>query len=383
MLQSLKFSRELNLLFLSILLFAAAIGIDLVTFPTILTINKIDPARIGLASTCEAIGGIFASFFLSRVVRKLGMMRALKFSACGYAAAISLIYFYKSFFLWTLFALFMGCCWFIYVIARQSWLNILLTNEQRGVATGIFSMVVAGGLALGPMIVNFSGASNYFSFIISAILVLFSYFFVSLLRKIPQPEIEPERIPLIDFFRQNPNCFMTRFFLDFQSYIVLIFTVVFGINIGLTYEKAGLLISAYMASGFFDVWVGFVLKRVSPYKLINIGFLGCLYCFITITLYSKSYPLLVALYFLFGMSIACIYVSVFKIANETYKKEKLVAANATFQLIGSIGSLSGALVGGILINIFGAQGFPIAIILSCVFYLTFLINYEKKYAKKN
>jgi MFS family permease len=81
------------------------------------------------------------------------------------------------------------------------------------------------------------------------------------------------------------------------------------------------------------------------------------------------------------MSIACIYVSVYKVANENYPKEKLVAANATFQLIGSIGSICGALFGGVLIKIFGANGFPIAIILSCVFYLTFLVIHEKKYSK--
>ncbi len=381
MLQSLKFSRELNLLFLSILLFATAMGINFVTFPTILTLHQVNPALIGLASTCEIIGGIFASFFLSRIVSKLGMIRSLGISSSGYAAAIALIYFYQNFYLWIAFALFMGCCWFIYVIARQSWLNILLTDEQRGIATGIFSMIVSAGLATGPVIVNFVGASNYLPFFISAILVLISYFCISLLKNSPQPEIESKKIPLKDFFRRNPSCFMTRFFLDFQTYILLIFTVVFGVNLGLTYEAAGLLISAYMASGFFDVWVGFVLKKVSPYKMINIGFLGCIYCFIIISLYAKSYLLLVVLYFIFGMSIACIYVSVFKIANEDYGREKLVAANATFQLIGSIGSLCGALTGGILINIFGPQGFPLAIILSCVFYLTFLVVHEKKYAK--
>ncbi|MBU6139942.1 MAG: MFS transporter [Proteobacteria bacterium] len=381
MLDSLKFSRELNLLFLSIFLFATAIGIDLVTFPTVLTLNHVDPAHIGLASTCEIIGGIFASFFLSRFVGKLGMMRALGFSAFGYSAAILLIYFYQGFWLWILFAIFMGCCWFIYVIVRQSWLNILLTDEQRGIATGIFSMIVSAGLAIGPVIVNFTGASSYLSFIISAILVLSSYNCILLLRKSPQPKIESKRIALKDFFKKNPNCFMARFFLDFQTYILLIFTVVFGVHLGFSYEAAGLLITAYMASGFFDIWVGFLLKKVSPYNLINIGFLACIYSFIIILLYAKSYLLLVALYFVFGMSIACIYVSVFKIANEDYEKEKLVAANATFQLIGSIGSLCGTLTGGILINIFGSQGFPIAIILSCVFYLTFLVINEKKYSK--
>jgi MFS family permease len=175
---------------------------------------------------------------------------------------------------------------------------------------------------------------------------------------------------------------MTRFFLDFQTYLLLTFTVIFGRKIGLSYELAGLLITAYMSTGFFDVFVGFLLQKTSPYKLINIGFLVCLYSFISIALYNKSYLFLLISYFTFGLGIACIYVSVFKVMNEDYEKEKLVAANATFQLIGSLGALCSSLFGGFLVDIFGIQGFPIAIILGCVFYLSFLVTYKDNNLKK-
>ena len=383
MLQDLKFSKELNLLFISIFLFACALGIDLVTFPTILSRNNVNPGLIGIAGVSEVIGGILASFFLSRLVAKTGMIRALRMSSSAYATSILLIYFYQNFFLWLAFVFFMGCCWFIYVITRQAWMNILLSNEQRGIATGIFSMIIAGGMAIGPIIVKFSGAENYSSFVISAALVVASYLCISFLKKSPPPQISSQKISLKEFFNNNPRCFVTRFFLDFLSYSLLIFTVIFGSRIGLSYEAAGLLITAFMATGFFDVWVGFALKKISPYKMINIGFLGCIYCFIIIALYSKSYLLLLILYFTFGLSVACVYVSVFKITNEDYEKEKLVAANSTFQIIGSMGSLCGGLITGFLIDIFGTQGFPIAMILSTVFYFTFLVTYEKKYSQKN
>ncbi len=363
------------------LLFATAFGIDIVTFPTILSENKVDAFTIGIAATFEIIGGLIMSIFLSRIVAKIGMMSALKISAFTYAICISLIYFYQNILLWMMLIFLMGCCWFIYVITRQSWFNILLKNEQRGIATGIFSMTIALGLALGSSIVTFSGASSYLSFLISALLVLLSYFCVSFLKNSPQPKIASQKIPLKEFFKKNPRCFVARFFLDFQSYLILTFTVIFGVRIGLSYEAAGLLVTSYMASGFFDVWVGFVLKKINPYKMIHIGFIGCIYIFLIIALYHESYLFLLILYFAFGASIACIYVSVFKITNEDYAQEKLVAANSTFQIIGSLGSLFGSLIGGFMINIFGTNGFTITMILSCVFYLTFLFVYEKKYAK--
>jgi MFS family permease len=132
-----------------------------------------------------------------------------------------------------------------------------------------------------------------------------------------------------------------------------------------------------MASGFFDIIVGHLLNKTSAKKLINIGYLGCLYCFLLISLYQKSFGFLIFLFFVYGLFIACIYVSVFKMINEDYPAEELVSANSTFQLIGTIGSISGTLIGGVMIDIFGSQGFPIIICFGCLFYLTFLVIYEK------
>ncbi len=380
MFQSLKFTRELNFLFLSILLFATAMGINLVTFPTTLNRHGVSEAGIGLAFTLDAFGGILISFFLSKIVARLSMMKALRLSCLTYISIILLIYFYQNFYLWGALAFLMGAMWFAYVITRQSWLNILLREDQRGVAMGIFSMLISAGIALGPVIVRFSGAENYLSFTISATLAALSFFCLKPLGKLPQTKLDSERIALKEFFKKNPRVFLARFFLDFQSFFILTFSVIFGVKVGLSYEAAGLLITAYMASGFFDVAVGFFLKKWSPYQLINFGFLGCLCCFLTV-IFFHSYVFLLSVYFIFGIFIACIFVSVFKACNDDYPQEKLVAANATFQLIGSVGSLCGSLVGGLLFNLFGSVGFPIAIILCCISYLTFLVIHEKKYSK--
>jgi MFS family permease len=376
--KQLNFSREVNFLFLSIFLFATALGINFVIFPIVLNQHQVDAAHIGLAFTIDSLGACLISFFLSKIVARFGMFNALKFSAFSYGAIVLLIYFYQNFYLWSLLAFLMGVFWFIYVITRQSWLNMLVKDNQRGVALGVFSMTISAGIAFGPVIVKFSGAENYLSFVISASMVIASFLCLLALKNKNQFQLESKRISLLLFFKTNPRAFLARFFLDFQSYLLLTFSVIFGVKIGLSNEAAGLLISAYMASGFFDLLVGFLLKKISPYQMINFGFLGCLSCFLAI-IFFHNYLFLVITYFVFGISIACIYVSVFKTANESFAPEKIVAANSTFQLIGSIGSICGSFAGGLLFDIFGAIGFPITMVLSCIFYLTFLVIYEKKF----
>jgi MFS family permease len=382
-LQNFVFPREINLLFISIYFFATAYGINIVAFPTILTKHGVTAANIGIYFTCDVAGGIIMSFFLSKFVAHFGMTKALRITALTYAAAISIIYFCTNFLIWICIAFIMGACWFTYAISRQAWLNILVKSNERGIILGIYSMVGSAGFASGPLITNLVGADNYFSFVISAALVIASLLLMKPLQQKPQPQIQSDRISLIYFFKKNPRCFLGRFFLDFQTYLLLTFTVVFGIKIHLSYETAGLLITAYMASGFFDVFVGFLLKKYDPYKLINLGFAGALSCFILVIFFTEHYFALLAIYFIFGLFIACIYVSNFKITNDDYKKEKLIAANSTFQLIGSAGSFCGALTGGYFTEIFGTHGFPITMILSCVLYLTFFVIYEKKFISKN
>ncbi len=372
MIKNLQFTKEINLLFASIFLFAVAIGIDLVTFPAILSENSVSSAQIGIISIFEICGGLFASLILSKFVAKSGLQKTMAIAAIAYSICILFIYFYQGFFLWLAFIFLMGFCWFLYVITRQAWFNIMLSDEQRGIATGIFSATIALGLAAGPLIVKFSGATNYTSFIISALLVLASYALIYKIKVEKTVSLSEEKISLKEFFTQNPRCFVARFCLDFQSYFLLIFTVIYGRKINLSYELSGLLITAFMVSGFFDIVVGFILKKANPYKVMNIGFLIALLSFFIILFYNKSYPLLLALFLLFGVGIACIYVSVFKLANESFAKEKLVAANSTFQIIGSCASLCGGFFGGLIINYFGAIGFPLTIIFINLVYLGFV-----------
>ncbi len=350
----------------------------MVCFPSVLMANGVDAKRIGLAFAIDISGGILMSFFLSKFVANFGILRSLKISAFTYSAAILLIYFYQSFYLWLGFALVMGAIWFAYVITRQSWLNMLSDRKNRSVILGFFSLAISLGLAVGPVIVRFLGATNYLSFIVSALLVALSVLCLQPLKEHNQVQVEAKKISLREFFKTNPRCFLGRFFLDFQTYFLMTGSVLFGHEIGLTPEASGLLITAYLLSCFVDVIAGFLLKKTSAYKLINIGFLLGLSCFLLMIFFHKSYALLLALYFFFGAAIALIFVSVYKLTNDDYPAKKLVAANATFQIIGALGSIAGSTIGGLLINFFGAIGFPLTMVLSSIFYLIFLVVYEKR-----
>lgn len=376
-------TQPLAKLFASMFLFAVAVGMNFVTFPAILLENRVDPFKIGLTSAVEIVGGVIMSFILAKILRKISAKKLLPIIAITYSVIVVIIFFYKNYYLWLFLVLLIGMCWVAFVVVRQVWMNILLNDHNRSVATGLYSMIISIGLGFGPLLVKFLGAQNYTSFIVSAGFIFASLLVLDRSSSLDEVKIAEEKTNFLFFLKSNPRCYLARFFFDLQNYCLLAFGVVFGKKVGLSAENAGLLITAFMASFFADFLVGLALKKYDAYKIINIGFLGYLIFICVIGLCYNYYTILLLAYFVLGIFAACIYIASIVITNGFYKKDQLVSANAALQSAGSSGSFFGGLFGGILIQVFDASGYMITIILSCVLYLIFLVNYEKKNSSRS
>lgn len=371
-------TKPLIKLFASLFLFATAVGMNFVTFPAVLLKNGIDPLKIGFASSAEIIGGIFMALILGKILRKILVKNILLTVAITYSTIVALIFFCKSFYLWIILVFAIGMCWVAYVVIRQAWMNVLISDENRGIGIGLYSMIISIGLGTGPMLVKLLGAENYISFITSAIFIISSFLILDRhapghrhLNSAGADKRQSENF--LFFLKTNPRCFLARFFFDLQNFCLLSFAVVFGKKIGLSAESAGLLITAFMSSFFADFLVGIILKKHNAYKVLNVGFIGYLIFIAIVGIYRDSYTILLCSYFILGIFAACIYIATIVIANEFYQKDQLVLANAALQSAGSSGSLCGGLIGGILIQSFGADGYIITVVMSCMFYMIFLM----------
>jgi hypothetical protein len=72
-----KIISNLYILFLSIFIFACSVGINIIIFPALLVSNNISPSKIGIATAVETTGAIFMSFFLVKIVKKIGVISVL------------------------------------------------------------------------------------------------------------------------------------------------------------------------------------------------------------------------------------------------------------------------------------------------------------------
>lgn len=367
----------------SIFLGAVAYGINYVIFPATLIKHDISSFLIGLSASIELLAGVIISFIISKIVSRISVIKAVLLFGIFYATSIFLIYFYQNYFLWIGFCAINGACWFSLLVIRNAWINRLLHDKNRSIVLALTTTVFCIGFACGSLIIKNLGAQNHAPFLISSGFIVFSILSLLLVKNSAPQQIHAQRIGFIEFFRQAPNIAIARFALEFQNVCIVALTIIFGVKIGLTPENAGLLIAAFMASGFCDLYAGFLVQKYDRKKMIIFGFFGCLTTMTIAVFAYKSFVALLILYFLFGASTAAIFVATLTITNEIFPHEKLIAANATFQSFGSFGAVVGSVVGGLFIDFLGFYGFFATIILSDIFYLIFAFCYEKKSPKNS
>lgn len=376
---SLLFGQKTKFLYVSFVLFATAFGMNLVLFPALLQANNIKPATISYTFVFETIGIITASLGFSYLNLKLKPWRIFVSAIITYTSLVLLIYFTaNNLIIWFSFTFILGCCWLIIVVSRFAWLNIFLTQQNRGLGVAFFSTAISLGLAIGPVLVKFLGAVNYFAFAISGSFILLAMLVLLPIKNHITTNATnvntANKITLKSFWQKNKQCFLARFFLDFQTYNLMTCTVIFGKSIGFSPENAGLLITAYMASTVFDVVAGFLLKKYQEKNLINIGFGICFCCFSVIFFLVffkyQSYFLLLWLYFFYGCGIAFLFVAVFAMMSNNYQEQEM-QAGATFQLIGTLGAFFGILLTSFLMMWSTTFGFMFSIILASVGYFLF------------
>ena len=93
-----KFSRDQNFVTLFYLLFSIFIasisfGINIIAFPAILIKNDVSPFLVGIASAAEVLASIILSFFFSKIISRLTIVKAAMLFGLIYCISILSIFF--------------------------------------------------------------------------------------------------------------------------------------------------------------------------------------------------------------------------------------------------------------------------------------------------
>jgi MFS family permease len=348
------------------------IGISL-TIPLLsLEMDRMGISRslIGANTAVAGVASILAVPFVPALAMRFKVLPVLW--ACVAVVTMSLI----------AFKVFHGLAWWFAIrfvfsaaigvlfVLSEFWINTAAPPARRGFVMGVYATVLALGLAAGPLVLAATGASGWPPYLAGA--VLFALAAVPLLfvgNVSPVVERGTGRTVLSLLAAAPAATFAALVFgaLETAAYALL---PVYGLAIGLTVERAALLVSAVaLGNVACQIPLGLLSDRVDRRAiLLGVGVSGALGAAILPAL-TGSFAWLSATLFLWGGLTGALYTVGLAHLGARFTGRDLVSANAAFVLLYNVGLVLGPPVAGVAMDLVPPQGFAAALAGFCILYV--------------
>ncbi|HSQ97909.1 MAG TPA: MFS transporter [Rickettsiales bacterium] len=372
-------SSKISLLILSVFSYFVVVGLSAVVLPLILKFNNVSDFFIGFSDNVKVIAGLGILIILPRIASKFGIVGTGVLSLAFFGLSILLLPLYCNYFIWLILMFLFGAGFIVFRTMEESLTNVIVNNKIRGKIMGYIATAMLAGLAIGPLLPKIFGVMNYINFIISFVLIFISAVCFLMLKQ-SQGYVKPTaNFQLFRFIKEMPLVFFSKFIMEFIIQVVFVFLVIYVIETtNYSAENAGLFITYFSLSGLLNIFVGrFIDKFTNKNVLMVFGVFVLFVCLALLPLTLKfniisSY----ILFFIFGLfGSGLVFLSSMYILNSSYQKKDLVSANSALTFSDAIAMISGSFFTGISMEIFGAKGFFVPILVLSVLYIIFCLCY--------
>lgn len=342
--------------------------------------NGVDSLLIGAVATCYFIGLTVGSLRVSRLVQRIGHIRAFGVFVSLFSASALTYAVHRDVALWSALRFIDGFCMAGVFVCLESWLNERAEAKTRGTVLASYMISLYAGQAIGQFLLTLSDAKPSMPFMAASILLSLATIPV-LLTRIPGPVLE-----------ELPPFSMRRLYM--ASPLGIVGAAITGLMIGAFYAMGAVhvrrlgfdltetatFMSVVILGGVILQWpIGRLSDRFDRRKVIVGVFFATLLVSIGIALSSRPDTgiWLAALGGLFGGLSFALYPLCVAHTNDHLSREERVAASGGLVLIYSAGAAIGPVAGAAAMSIFGPAGLYIYIALAAGAALMFAIWRQK------
>jgi MFS family permease len=321
-------------------------------------IEGYDARTMSFVMSAYFIGFLAGSRRAPRMIRRVGHVRVFAALASLISAAFILYAAAPDPVVWTLMRVLVGFCFAgVYVVA-ESWLNEAATNETRGQALSLYMLVQILGIIAAQGVVTLSDASGYELFVIMSVLVSVSFAPILLTRVAAPAYQATKRMSLRQLFRISPLGCVGTFLLGGVFAGIFSMSAVFGTEKGLTVNQIALFVAATYTGGLlFQFPIGWLSDRMDRRVLImGLTAVGALVTYAGMFL-ADSVAVIMAVGFVLGAVANPLYSLIIAYTNDFLDHSDMAAASGGLLFIHGLGAITGPLVIGWLMSLFGADAF--------------------------
>lgn len=364
------------------LLYGISIGMDYVIMPIFFTQQNISNTCIGVIFTAEMITPLIIMPYLSKIINKYGINKIIIMAIVIRNIALSLIPVADTIVVWLPIMTIFGIGGYTFYSTMQLVINASVDKKKRNLALAIVNVCFSLGMAVGPLVLKILNSNNATTnFNISSLICLFAILPIIIIHK---------NLPIIDttansennfllIIKQQPLAIIGGIFADFTFFSLTSFLVLYGISNGLDHDQAASLISCMLGGAIIlNIPVGYIADKFDRKQVII--FCGSI-IFISSQLLPTAINNLFKVSILFAVwcsALGTLYTSSLAKLGDNFAGSQLVKASACFSLMNCLGAVSGVLLTGFFIDLFGTSGLVYSIgFISLLFIITCLFFKQK------
>jgi MFS family permease len=323
----------------------------------ILEQRGIDAAVIGLNSSMFPLAVLLVTPYLPRVVARIGTMQSILLGLAITVAAVLLLPLFPQLWAWFALRFIIGAGAALHWLVSETWMNLIATERTRGTIMGVYATVLAGGFALGPVLLQITGTEGWIPFLLAAAAIAASALPLLLGIGLAPPLSAHRGRSLWHMVRAAPVAMAASLAGGLTDAAAFVLLPLYGLRVGFEQSTAVLLLTVFTAGNLvLQIPIGWIADRVSRRRVLmacaGAGVLGS--ALLPATLGSPV--LLWALLFLWGGTIFAFYTVGLSLLGQSFPAGQFAAANASFIVLYELGSVTGPVIGGAAMDLMGPHG---------------------------
>lgn len=337
-------------------------GTSIPIVPLALEARGVDRLTIGLSGALWSVGLLAFGAYIPRWAERVGAVRLIWLALVG-SAVIQLVQaftldlpIWALLILWSALRFVQGAAVGIPWLVTEIWINLVVEERKRARALALYATLIAGGLAVGPVVLQLVGVFGPAPFIACAVLTLACG--LPLLAAREAPRIEPELGgSVMTTVWIAPVAMLAALAAGTGETVVFTFLPVYGIEIGVDARAATLWQTAFVIGNLvLQLPIGWIADRLPRLGVLLACVLASALAAALLPFVGASawtvWPLLV----IWGGVAFGIYTVGLTMLGQRFAAGDMARANAAFVMIYTVGSLVGPPVSGAAMDIFGGRG---------------------------
>jgi MFS family permease len=316
------------------------------------------------------LGFIVSAPFIPALARRVGGARLA--ILCSILAALTLIAIAWTQEVWPWMPLRFLLGFFanpLYVIS-ETWLISITPASRRGRIMGLYSSIVSGGFAIGPLSLGLAGTQGWPPFMIGIVAFLLSGVIVlAVVPRLPRMPHEGEATSVGSFVALAPLLLFAVFAAAAFEQVLLSMFAVYGAALGSAEERIASLITCFVAgNAVLQILLGRVAEKSGSTRTMLFCALASLAGCLLLPTVFHSWLIWPLVFVWGGVSFGIYTVSLIQLGErftvsliqlgERFTGPALIAGNAAFALVWGLGGIVGPPATGLAMQLIGHQGLP-------------------------